>query len=925
MSFMKSLCSLFLFALVLHLPASLRAQDIGVIPGDVLVMLTPNGSADKIAEDLRSIDGVATGLRVEREVSAPMRIWLLKFDHNAVAQERMLARVQGHPHVMMAQNDHPVTFRSLPNDPQYGDQWHHQNIDSELAWAISTGGVTITGDTIVVCIIEGANLLHPDLIENRWLNHFEIPGNGIDDDGNGYVDDHRGWNPGGNNDVVYSGAHGTNVAGMIGARGDNNLGMVGANWNVKMMVVTVGSLSQANVIASYTYPLVMRRLYNETAGEKGAFVVATNASWGIDNANPASYPLWCAVYDTLGTAGILNCGATANNNVNVDVVGDMPTACSSDFMVSVTATNNNDQRTFSGYGLTTIDVGAPGANVFTTNGTNGYTSTSGTSFASPLTAGVIGLLYSAPCPSLMGLAQSDPMAAALYVRQMLFNGVDIVGNLPGQTVTGGRINAGTSMAMLMAACSSCPAPYAPALAIQGSNALMFSWSAFGGSPYTVRHRPVGANTWTLVEGVDELQLLVTGLDLCVPHEFQVGGACDEGDPEFSVPMVYQPVIGVTPTVAVSAFPVICAGQTVQLTSSSATGNVWSTGQNSQSIQVGSTGTYTVTVTGPCDVITSAAVNVEVLDPALPDTDPLVMLPGPGTATLTATGNELNWYTTPVGGVPVGSGSPWETPFLEQSTSFWLGNSITNEFELSYGGPEDRSTVGQYHTNASFWLNFTAYEPFIIRSVKVFANGAGERPIGLINAATGSTVVQGSFALPDGESRVQLNMAVPAAGEYALRIMSGNPQLWRDGIGSNPAYPFALGTMGAITSSNATGSNATSLYYFFYDWELEPQTTTCESERVEVLVSMPVGIADRDALGHSVYPVPANEMLYIEAPEAQGLITVHVLDNSGRLVLQAGMQGGRAAVDVRSLAAGPYIFRLVDNETEITRGRFVVAH
>ena len=231
---------------------------------------------------------------------------------------------------------------------------------------------------------------------------------------------------------------------MIGATGANEVGVVGANWNVKMMVVSNSGASDAGVIASHSYPLTMRRMYNETNGEKGAFVVATNASWGIDGGQPEDSPLWCAMYDSLGVQGILNCGATANNSVDVDVVGDLPTACPSDFMISVTATDIDDERTFSAYGLTTIDVGAPGAAVLTTNISGGYGTTSGTSFASPLTAGVIGLLYSAPCSGLMTLVKGDPSAGALFIREKLFDGVDQVGDLPGNTVTGGRINAGTS-------------------------------------------------------------------------------------------------------------------------------------------------------------------------------------------------------------------------------------------------------------------------------------------------------------------------------------------------------------------------------------------------------------------------------------------------------------------------------------------------
>ncbi|MFZ1733848.1 MAG: S8 family serine peptidase, partial [Flavobacteriales bacterium] len=369
------------------------AQAPQVIPGDLLVMLRSDGSAQKVAEDLAVFNGTANGLHVEREVSASMRAWLLRFDPQRADQAVLLRAVRNHPHVQLAQNNHHLTLREVPNDERFGDQWHHQNINSEAAWDISTGGLTADGDTIVVCIIENCNLPHDDLIANAWINHQEIPDNGVDDDANGYTDDYLGWSPNNDDDEVYGGSHGTQVAGMIGATGDNEVGVVGANWTVKMMVVSNSGASDAGVIASHSYPLTMRRMYNETNGEKGAFVVATNASWGIDGGQPEDSPLWCAMYDSLGVQGILNCGATANNSVDVDVVGDLPTACPSDFMISVTATDIDDERTFSAYGLTTIDVGAPGAAVLTTNISGGYGTTSGTSFASPLTAGVIGLLY----------------------------------------------------------------------------------------------------------------------------------------------------------------------------------------------------------------------------------------------------------------------------------------------------------------------------------------------------------------------------------------------------------------------------------------------------------------------------------------------------------------------------------------------------
>ncbi len=926
---MKYRSILAVLGLALLAPSALLAQapDPGIIPGDILVMITPDGDPHTIANDLRYVDNVFTNMRVDHLASEPMRVWLLKFDPGTVSQERMLHAVKAHPDAMIAQNDHPVTFRIIPNDPQYGQQWHHPNIQSPQAWDVTTGGVTANGDTIVVCVIEGANTLHTDLTANRWLNHGEIPNNGIDDDGNGYVDDYRGWNPGGNNDNVYNGGHGTQVAGMIGAKGNNGVGVVGANWDVKIMVVTIGGLSQANVINSYTYPLVMRRKYNDTNGQEGAFVVATNASWGIDGANPNNYPLWCAMYDTLGTEGILNCGATANNNVNVDVVGDMPTACPGPFMISVTATNNQNNRTFSAYGATTIDVGAPGQNVYTTNGSSGYGSTSGTSFASPLTAGVIGLLYSAPCPSLMALVQSDPQAGAMYIRQVLFEGVDQVGNLPGTIVTGGRINANNSMQLIMTACSGCPPPLNTQVSQVSPGVADFSWTSPADGPFSVRYRQVGTMDWTLVTGVDALTYQASGLDPCVAYEFQVEANCDEEDSGFSSSAVLEPPVETAPGININGATLICFGESVILTSSIASNIQWSNGATTPTINVTESGTYTVTLNGQCASPTSSAVTVEVIGEDGP-VAPNVELPGPGVATLNATGDSVLWYGSPGGGTPVGYGSPWNTPFLDEPTTFWVGNLIQYIPEVQFGAKENLSNPGQYHTNASFWQLFSATEPFIIRSVKVYANGAGSRPIGLIHHPSNTVLQQGNFNIPNGESRVELDFMVPGPGEYGLRVMSGNPQLWRDGTGSGQSYPYPLGDVGSMFSSSATGTNATALYYFFYDWEVQRPSLTCESDLTPVNVDFPVGLEDQyDEHGVRMFPNPADRDIFfdITGPMANERLLIVLLDNTGREVGRKNTNGGRATLTTAFLADGLYIYRVLHGAQEVARGKFVVNH
>jgi hypothetical protein len=201
-----------LFLLCLLTLSTVAFPQAATVPGDMLAMLKPGTNAIEVAKELSILNGVPNAMRVEKEVSAPMRTWLFHFDPDAVPQAAMLRAFQAHPGVEMAQVNHRLAPRNVPDDPLYSQQWHHQNIDSEGAWDITTGGVTAVGDTIVVAIIEDADLTHPDLAANAWKNWLEIPGNGVDDDGNGYIDDVRGWDPAAGNDNVYSGSHGTEVA-----------------------------------------------------------------------------------------------------------------------------------------------------------------------------------------------------------------------------------------------------------------------------------------------------------------------------------------------------------------------------------------------------------------------------------------------------------------------------------------------------------------------------------------------------------------------------------------------------------------------------------------------------------------------------------------------------------------------------------------
>jgi serine protease len=530
-------------AILLYQP-SLLAQKLDRVQGEILVMFDQKANVQAWAEELQSYKGRKTGLRLKEQISIPLNIWSVTYDYTQISGYRLLAHTQEQKGVLAAQFNHYTEYRNQPNDPEYARQWPFLNtgqtsgtpgtdLDIEAAWNVTTGGLTPTGDTIVICVIDdGLDPSHQDFGDNLWINYAEIPNNGIDDDNNGFVDDYRGWNAFFDNDDIDDiNVHGTPVTGLIGAQGNNGLGIAGVNWNVKLMIVAGGANRESENIQAYSYALTHRQRYNQTAGQEGAFVVATNFSQGVpipDDVDEA-FPLWCAILDSLGEAGVLNVASAPNEEIDVDIAKDYPADCNSDFLITVTSVDANGQYAGRGFGSQTIDIASFGEAVWTTTNLNSYGPETGTSFAAPLVVGAIGLLYSSPCLSLQAISDSDPASAARLVKDYLFQGVIKDPSLNGKIFTEGWLNINNSIQLYLNACSDCTPPTGLIAENITDTEALLNWNINDSiTRVDLRWRAVGADSW--MEVLDTTSgFVLKNLLACTSYEIQLRAFCGASD------------------------------------------------------------------------------------------------------------------------------------------------------------------------------------------------------------------------------------------------------------------------------------------------------------------------------------------------------------------------------------------------------------
>ncbi|WP_199350925.1 S8 family serine peptidase [Haliangium ochraceum] len=337
----------------------------------------------------------------------------------------------GHPAIEYAERNYLYSIQAVPNDPDFGDLWGLNNtgqgggtpgahVSALDAWDLSVG----SHDVIVGVIDTGVAYDHPDLVANMYINPGEIPGNGIDDDENGFIDDVHGMNAiTGSGDPYDDNDHGTHVSGTIGASGDNGVGVVGVNWDVTIMglkfLSAAGSGSTEGAIACIDYAVMMKN--------SGVDIRALNNSWGGGGFSQALEDAIAAA----DAADILFVAAAGNSNSNNDSTPSYPASYEVPNVLAVASTTRTDARSsFSSYGATSVDLGAPGSDILSTIPGGGYASFSGTSMATPHVTGAAAL----------ALAASQGSLSTAELKDLLMNTGDPIASMDGVTVSGKRLN-----------------------------------------------------------------------------------------------------------------------------------------------------------------------------------------------------------------------------------------------------------------------------------------------------------------------------------------------------------------------------------------------------------------------------------------------------------------------------------------------------
>ncbi len=431
-------------SILIHFSIVTFAQTVS-IPNELIIHFSEKMDIDQWMAQRQAV----TTLKHIKKLGIRHNIHLFQFDNNTVNGDELLAQIKANKEVITAQFNDIVTFRNRPNDIEYSEQWDMEIINAQQAWAYTTGGQTPNGTKIVIANVDsGFEVDHEDLKENLWHNPDEILGDGIDNDHNGYIDDDIGWDYYSNSPRIALNDHGVSTSGILGAKGNNNIGVTGVNWDIELMLFSFESTDQ--IIQAYEYIIDKRMLFNESGGNEGAFIVATNASFGVNFACCNLYPVWASMFDMLGEVGILTSSGVVNTQININVQCDMPARCPSEYLIISCNTDPDDRLDqTSAWGSKYVDLGSPGGHPnnasFTTKIGGNYGSFGGSSAATPHVTGAIALLYSAPVPNIEQMAIEHPAETALMIRDYILSTVEPLTSMEDKTISGGRLDLGNAM------------------------------------------------------------------------------------------------------------------------------------------------------------------------------------------------------------------------------------------------------------------------------------------------------------------------------------------------------------------------------------------------------------------------------------------------------------------------------------------------
>jgi Tol biopolymer transport system component/subtilisin family serine protease len=415
-----------------------KRPELDFVPGEILVRFRNESQAKVIERSEMSVraEGRTLQVRVEPFAGSKLVEGLRLARVPAGDTLSAIAELSARPEVLYAEPNYVRRINKLPNDPRFSEMWGLKNtgqpngngnpgsvgadIDAELAWNTTTGSRSV----VVGVIDEGIDVNHEDLKDNIWKNPVEVA-NGVDDDGNGYVDDVNGWDFYHNDKTVFDGtgnypadetdAHGTHVAGTIGASGDNGTGVVGINWQVSLMSLKIlgpDGGSSAGAISAYNYAGKMRELWDTTNGAKGANIRVLNNSYGGGGFSQAESDAIRALADR----GILFVVSAGNENSNNDNFPVYPANYISPNLISVAASDRSDLRpSYTNIGAATVNMAAPGSGILSTTPNNTYDFYDGTSMAAPHVSGAAALV----CAAFPNISMRRLRSALLYSGEVL--------------------------------------------------------------------------------------------------------------------------------------------------------------------------------------------------------------------------------------------------------------------------------------------------------------------------------------------------------------------------------------------------------------------------------------------------------------------------------------------------------------------------